>query len=253
MFFWQILLTSLLMLTLGIISAEAACPPGNPKSNRYILRDDNRCEGVVRQLSGESNTGPLRIISFTIANQNVNSGLDNFSTLPIKINSLSPISTPEITIQDLQTNYLLDELDFSSNSAKFDLSTNVLKRIPVNIDNLRSLANYYDEGSSPIWIPIILGNSSGKEYEFVLFTQYRASFPQLEIQAPNGRIVYRNPRSHFGSSGEVFFTWDGHDENGNQEPAGRYILHVSAVQEQEEAEENITISIPFEHNPQWLK
>lgn len=253
MFLWQVLLTSLLILTLGTISAEAACPPGNPRSNRYLRRDGNRCEGIVRQLPGESNTGPLRIISFTIVNQNANNRLDNIPTLPIRINYLNPISTPEITIQDLQTKYLLDELDFSPNSVSFDLPTDVLKRIPVNPDNLRSLANYFDEGSSPIWIPIILGNSSGNEYKFVLFTQYRASFPQLEIQAPNGRIVYQNPRPHFSPSGEVFFTWDGHDENGNQEPAGRYILHVSAVQEQEEAEENITISIPFEHDPQWLK
>lgn len=232
---------------------EAACPPGNPRSNRYLRRDNNRCEGATRQLPGESNTGPLRIISFTIVNQNVNNPLDDMPILPIKINHLNLIGIPEITIQDLETKYLLDELDFPPNSVSFELPTDVLKRIPVKLDNLRSLANYYDEGSSPIWIPIVLGNSSGTEYEFVLFTSYRSSFPQLEVTAPDGRIVYQNPRSQFSSSGEVFFTWDGNDQNGNEQPAGLYKLNVSAVQERELAEENITISIPFEHNPQWLK
>jgi hypothetical protein len=244
MFHFKVLLTSLLMLTMGAFSVQA-CPSGSPQSTRYIRRDNNRCEGVVRQLPGESQTGPLRIISLITRGASALGG-----TLVLRIPRLSGSGTPELTVQDLKTKYLLDELDFpqTSSSFNFNLPTGILKKVGVALGDLRASA-YVRVGNQLVFVPVIL-EQPGLEYEFVLFAKYRTSFPEIEISDSKGRIVYSNPRPNFRAPGEVFITW-----NGRKEPAGRYVLRIIAEQEQDgkPPQKRPPFIIPFEHNPNWLK
>ncbi|WP_035140243.1 hypothetical protein [Fischerella sp. PCC 9605] len=243
MFSYRVLLTSCLILTLSTLSVQA-CPNGSPESTAYIRRNSNRCEGIVRQLPGESQTGSLRIISLITHDS---STLGN--TVVLRIPRLSNSSKPELTAQSLKQNYLLDNLVFSQNFSNFtfNLPTNILKKVGISLDDIRVLASV-KLGNNFVFVPVILGQPAA-QYKFVLFTQYRASFPTLQIRNSNGQIVYSNPRPNFQSPGEVFIAWDG-----RKQPAGRYVLHIVGKQERDGRKpKEITRNINFEHNPGWLR
>lgn len=219
-----------------------ACENGNPESTSYIRRDNNRCEGIVRQLSGESSTGLFRIISLVIGT------ITSFgSDLTLNFPHLGS-GTIELRVQSLKANYLLDDVNFAPGSSSFRVPTKVLKQAQVPTDSLRTLA-WVSSGINVVYVPVILEQKSS-EYQFVFFTRGAASFPKLEIvRVKDGQIVYSKPRLYPQSAGEVFVNWDGH-----KQPPGRYELRITALQEQVgKPPKQLSQNITFEHNPGWFR
>lgn len=224
----KILLPSLLLLSLTPPAAQA-CPPGHPNSLAYILRDNNRCEGL-RDRRYASST--FSLISFFTGN------LNNYpDILTLRVPSISNVS-PTIEVQSFFRNYRLDSLVLRPGSKGFTflLNTTVLKRANVPIGSLRATA-YITRNSELIYFPVILGQPSGR-YEFVVYSPERTTFPTFEIRR-NNRAVFRNPR-RFPHQGQIHLFW----EYGNA-PAGTYELYMIDGKGQRR-------SFRFEHNPNWL-
>ncbi|MGI2907874.1 hypothetical protein [Tolypothrix sp. VBCCA 56010] len=227
--------TSLFIFGLSI--PAQACPSGNPKSTEYIRRDDNRCEGIKQRNSDRG----LRLISFATI------GINSYpNTLTLKIPSIAN-ATPDVRVQSLGKNYILDNVSLTSNNSLFTFSWNpfVLNQAQILPTSLRALADV-NLGSQVVYVPVILERPSG-QYQFVFYTPSRAKFPTFQIRR-NGKVIHTSPRNNF-QGGEVVFNWDGKNI-----PAGRYELYVIAEQEQiGRPPEKIPKQITFEHNPNWLR
>lgn len=221
----------------GLSIPAQACPSGDPKSTLYIRRDDNRCEGIKQRSSG----GGLRLISFATI------GIKSYpNTLTLKIPSIAN-ATPDVSVQSLGKNYILDNVSLTSNNSQFIFSWNpfVLNQAQILPTSLRALADV-NLDSQVVYVPVILQRPSG-QYQFVFYTPSRAKFPTVQIRR-NGKVIHTSPRNNF-QGGEVVFNWDGRNI-----PAGRYELYIIAEQEQiGRPPEKITKQIAFEHNPNWLR
>lgn len=249
---YKIILTSLLIFSFSCLKAQASCPQGNPDSTEYIRRQTpNRCEGIKPEpISGNS----LKFIS--IATRNITSLGNN---LTLQVPQLKGANKPVVTIKSLGDNYLyqLDDLSFSQNQNNsrflFSWSTNILKKANIPANSLRAAA-YYDFGNQPVYVPVILGQTSG-QYEFVFYSESRVRFISFQI-VPKGKgksTVYKtsspNPRD-----GETIFTWDGRQANRRQAPAGTYEMHyIAQIDQRNGRSERIERQVTFEHNPNWLK
>lgn len=228
--------SSLFILSLSTLPAQA-CSPGDPKSTAYIRRDGNRCEGIKKR---NVNRG-LRLISFATI------GIKSYpKTLSLKIPSIAKV-TPNVMVQSLGKNYILDKLSLRRNKFLFTFSWKpfILNQAQILPTSLRALANV-NLSSQVVYVPVILGRPLG-QYQFVFYTSNRAKFPTVQIRR-NGKVVHTQSRNNF-QRGEVVFNW-----NARNIPAGRYELYVIAEQEQiGRPPEKITRRIAFEHNPSWLR
>ncbi|MEH2425527.1 MAG: hypothetical protein V7K48_32925 [Nostoc sp.] len=240
---YKIILASLLILSLSHLSAAASCPEGNPKSTDYIHRKPpNRCEGIKeKQLSGNS----LNLISIATRN------LSSFgNTLTVQIPHLSGGNNPQVLVQSLGDNYhyQMDDLLLSNKDSRFSFSwdTYVLRQAKIPANSLCAVA-FYNLGSQPVYVPVILGQTSGK-YEFVFYSEDRVRFTNFEILSKDQPAIYSTSRPK-PRSGETIFTWDGRNA-----PTGRYELHyVAFIDRRGEPSDRIERRIVFEHNPNWLK
>lgn len=240
---YKIILASLLILSLSHLPAAASCPEGNAKSTDYIRRKPpNRCEGIKeQQLSGNS----LNLISIATRN------LTSFgNTLTVQIPRLSGGNNPQVLVQSLGDNYhyQMDDLLLSNKDSRFSFSwdTYVLRKAKIPANSLRALASY-NLGSQPVYVPVILGQTSGK-YEFVFYSEDRVRFTNFEILSKDQPAIYSTSRPN-PKKGETIFTWDGRNA-----PAGRYELHyVANIDRRNEPSDRIEREIVFEHNPNWLK
>ena len=244
---YKILLTSLLILSINPLSANAYCPQGNPRSTDYIRRKTpDRCEGIkVQPISGNS----LSLIS--IATRNINDYGDKIS---LQVPRIKKGNNPEVlvTSRDDKYNYILDDLLLSNNgeSFGFSLDTYVLKKANIPANKLRALASY-SLGSQKVYVPVTLAKSSGK-YEFVFCSQDRVRFTSLKIfpleNKKEDNPIYSTSRKT-ANSGEISFIWDG-----SKAPGGRYKLHyiafIDRINEPSDLIENVIV---FEHHPNWLK
>ncbi|MEH2330462.1 hypothetical protein [Nostoc sp.] len=240
---YKIILASLLILSLSHLPAAASCPEGNPKSTDYIQRKPpNRCEGIKEeQLSGNS----LSLISIATRN------LTSFGkTLTVQIPRISGGNNPQVIVKSLGDNYhyQMDDLLLSNNGSRFSFSwdTYVLRQAKIPANSLRAVASY-NIGAQPVYVPVILGQTSGK-YEFVFYSQDRVRFTTFEILSKGQPAIYSTSRPN-PKKGETIFTWDGRNA-----PSGRYELHyVANIDRRGEPSDRIERRIVFEHNPNWLK
>jgi hypothetical protein len=241
---YKIILASLLIFSISHLPAAASCPEGNPKSTDYIQRKPpNRCEGIKKEeLSGNS----LNLISIATRN------LTSFGkTLTVQIPRINGGKNPEVRVKSLGDNYhyQMDDLLLSNNGSRFSFSwdTYVLRQAKIPANSLRAVASY-NLGSQPVYVPVILGQTSGK-YEFVFYSQDRVRFTNFEIISKDkDQPPIYNTSSPKPRKGETIFTWDGNA------PAGRYELHyVAFIDRRDEASDRIERRIIFEHNPIWLK
>jgi hypothetical protein len=229
---YQFLFTSLFIFSLSSLPAQA-CPAGNPQTTAYIRRENNRCEGIQSRdvVSG------IYLISI------VTRGITSYpNLLTLQIPRLGD-STPDIKLESLSKNYLLDNLTLKPSQGRFtfNLKPDVLNKAKVTPNTLRALAEV-----NSVYLPVIIGQPS-KQYEFVFYTSHRSKFSTFEI-LHNSKVVYRNPRNN-AQDGEIVFTW-----NGTKAPAGHYEIHVIAEQELiGRPSEKFERRFHFEHNPNWLK
>ncbi|MDZ8091277.1 MAG: hypothetical protein RMZ42_04965 [Nostoc sp. DedQUE05] len=240
---YKIILASLLILSISHLPAAASCPEGNPKSTDYIHRKPpNRCEGIKEEeLSGNS----LNLIS--IATRNLTS-FDK--TLTVQIPRINGGKNPQVIVKSLGDNYhyQMDDLLLSNNGSRFSFSwdTYVLRQAKIPVNSLRAVA-FYNLGSQPVYVPVILGQTSGK-YEFVFYSQDRVRFTNFEILSKGQPAIYSTSRPN-PKKGETIFTWDGRNAL-----SGRYELHyVAFIDRRDEPSDRIERRIVFEHNPNWLK
>ncbi|MEH2026037.1 hypothetical protein [Nostoc sp.] len=239
---YKIILASLLILSVSHLPAAASCLKGDPKSIDYIQRKPpNRCEGIKEeQLSGNS----LSLISIATRN------LTSFAkTLTVQIPRISGGENPQVIVKSLGDNYhyQMDDLLLSNNGSRFSFSwdTYVLRQAKIPANSLRAVA-YYDLGSQPVYVPVILGQTSGK-YEFVFYSQDRVRFTTFEILSKDQPAIYSTSRPN-SKKGETIFSWDGNA------PAGRYELHyVAFIDRRDQPSDRIERRVVFEHNPNWLK
>jgi hypothetical protein len=239
---YKIILASLLILSVSHLPAAASCPQGNPKSTDYIQRKPpNRCEGIKEeQIGGNS----LTLIS--IATRNLTSFAN---TLTVKIPRISGGENPQVIVQSLGDNYhyQMDDLLLSNTASLFSFSwdTYVLRQAKITANSLRARA-FYNLDSQPVYVPVILGQTSGK-YEFVFYSQDRVKFTTFEIISKGKPAIYSTSRPN-PKKGETIFTWDGNA------PVGRYELHyVAFIERRDQPSDRIENRIIFEHNPNWLK
>lgn len=229
---YQLLFTSLFTFSLSTLPVQA-CPSGNPQTTKYIRRENNRCEGIE----------PRNIVSGINLISIATRGIISYpNLLTLQIPSLGN-STPEVKVQSLSKNYLLDNLSLKSSEGRFTfpLKPNVLNQAAVPPNTLRALASV-----NAVYLPVTIGQPSG-QYEFVFYTSRRAKFSTFEI-LDNGKLIHSNPRKN-AQIGEVVFTW-----NAGKVPAGRYQIHVIAEQERiGRPAEKFERRYYFEHNPSWLK
>ncbi|MEH1792520.1 hypothetical protein [Nostoc sp.] len=240
---YKTILVSLLIVSFSHLPAVASCPEGNPQSTDYIHRKPpERCEGIKEeQLSGNS----LSLISIATRN------LASFGkTLTLQIPQINGGKNPQVRVQSLDDkyHYQLDDLLLSKNGSGFSFSwdTYVLRKAKIPANKLRAVASY-SLNSQPVYVPVILGQTSGK-YEFVFYSQDRVRFTNFEILPQGEKAIYSTSRPN-SRSGETIFTWDGRNA-----PAGRYELHfVANIDRRNEPSDRIERRIVFEHNPNWLK
>ena len=231
----RILLVSLLFFSLfpNVASRANTCERGNFWSIAYILRDNNRCEGILeRNIAGDVLPD---LISFATSNI-----IEYPNNLKIQVPGDSK-QEPIISIQSFLKRYKLDELktEYLQPYFTFDLNTRTVlqhRRVQVPLSSLRSLA-FIIEDSEPIYVPVILEESSG-EYEFVIQCLQPTTFPVLEIRY-QGEPVFSDPRDN-PQQGHIRLTW-----NYENEPAGRYELYL-------ENSEGVSRTFPFEHDPNWF-
>ena len=225
-----------------ISSVQATCPVGDPQSTAYIYREKNRCEGIQSRnvVSG------INLIS--IVNRGITSSYPN--PLRLEIPRLDNIANnvPDLKLQSLAKNYLLDNLSLEKNrnSFSFNLKPDVLNKAKVPPSTLRALAEI-----ESVYLPVTIGKSSG-QYEFVFYSSRPSTFSTFEI-LHDSKVVYSSSRNST-EKGEVLFTWNGEQEKGKKAPIGRYEIHVIANQERiGRAAEKFERRYYFEHNPNWLK
>ena len=228
----NILFISLLLLSLFPRVANA-CEKGNPWSVAYLLRDNNRCEGIVeRNVAGDVLPD---LISFATSN------LTEYpNNLKIQVPGDSN-QEPIISIQSFLKRYRLDELktEYLQPNYTFDLNTRRVlqhRSVQVPLSSLRSLA-FIIEDSEPIYFPVILEESSDK-YEFVIQSLNSTTFPILEIRY-QGEPVFSDPRNN-PQQGHIRLIW-----NHQNQPAGRYELYL-------ENSEGVSRTFPFKHDPSWF-
>ncbi|MBW4454875.1 MAG: hypothetical protein KME55_20400 [Nostoc indistinguendum CM1-VF10] len=240
---YKIILASLLILSLSHLPAAASCPEGNPKSTDYIRRKPpNRCEGIKEEpLSSNS----LSLISIATRN------LASFgNTLTVQIPQINGGKNPQVIVKSLNDNYhyQMDDLLLSKNGSRFSFSwdTYVLRQAKIPANELRAVASY-SLGLQPVYVPVILGQTSGK-YEFVFYSENRVRFTTFEILPQGKKSIYSTSRPN-PKKGETIFTWDGRNA-----PTGRYeIRYVANIERRNEPSDRIERRIVFEHNPNWLK
>lgn len=240
---YKIIFASLLIFSISHLPTAASCPEGNPRSTEYIRRQPpNRCEGVkLEPLSGNS----LSLIS--IATRNLT---DFGKTLTLQVPQINGGKNPDVKVKSLDDkyHYQLDDLSLSKNGSRFSFSwdTYVLTQAKIPANKLRALA-YYSLGSQPIYVPVILGQSSG-EYEFAFYSENRVKFTSFKILSPGQETIYETKQPN-PKNGETTFTWDGRNA-----PAGRYeVRYVAFIDRRNETSDRIPGRIVFEHNPNWLK
>ncbi|WP_193196095.1 hypothetical protein [Nostoc sp. MG11] len=239
---YKIILASLLILSVSHLPAAAYCPEGDPQSTDYIRRKSpDRCEGIKEEpISGNS----LSLISIATRN------LASFGkTLTLQIPQINSGKNLQIKVKSLDANYhyQMDDLLLSDNGSRFSFSwdTYVLRQAQIPAKKLRALASY-SFGSQPVYVPVILGQTSGK-YEFVFYSESRVKFTTFEILTQGKKSIYRTSRLNL-KNGETIFTWDGNA------PSGRYELHyVAKIERRDKHPDRIERRIVFEHNPNWLK
>lgn len=223
------LLLTTFLLTLTPISAQAACPSGDPNKLNYIRRDNNRCEGMRDRRDA---SGSLALVSFVTSNL---SALPN----PLAIR-VAGSTSPNLEVQDLSRNYRLDEVKMnrSGNSAIFPLNTRILRSVGINVNSLLAVA-YVIRNASPVYYPTILGNAS-RSYTFVLYAPRPTSFRKIQIRRAGKSTLYLNTSLSQPREGQIPFQW-----SYGKAPAGSYELFV------EDSRGNPRRFL-FEHNPQWL-
>ncbi|AFY42345.1 hypothetical protein Nos7107_1705 [Nostoc sp. PCC 7107] len=230
---YKLLFTNLFIFSLSTLPSQA-CPSGNPQTIGYIRRDNNRCEGIQPR----DVVAGIKLIS--IATRGITS-YPNLITLQIpRLGN----TTPEVTVQSLSKNYLLNNLSLKQNQGlfTFPFKPDVLNKAAVPPNSLRALAKVDDS----VYVPVTIGKPSGR-YEFVFYTSRRATFPTFAILR-KGKVIYTSPRNNY-QNGEVVFTW-----NALKAPAGRYQIHVMAQQERiGRKDEPFERRYDFDHNPNWLK
>ncbi|MEH2405295.1 hypothetical protein [Nostoc sp.] len=229
---YQLLLTSIFLFSLSTLPAQAACNGGNPQSTAYIRRDNNRCEGIQ----------PREVVSGINLISLVTRGINKYPNLLTLLIPRLGNSTPEVTVESLNKNYLLDNLSLIQSQSRFTfpLKPDVLNKAAILPNTLRALAEV-----NSVYLPVTIGQPSG-QYEFVFYTSSRAKFSTFEILR-NSKVVYSSPRNN-AQHGEVIFTW-----NGRKATAGRYEVHVVAQQERiGRPPEKFDRRFKFEHNPNWL-
>lgn len=192
-------------IALSLAPGAIACPNGDPSTLAYILRDNNRCEGVTDR----PQSGYLRLISY--ATNGISDRWGN--SLSIRVNGTS---NPQVVVSSNQYRYQLDRFrsGSSSNGFRFQLPTNVLQRSGISPSRLLAIAK-----SSDRYYPVILNRATGS-YSIVLYLPGRTTIPTLELRNPSGQVVWSRPRTA-PVEGELRETWD----YGNA-PAGEYRLIV---------------------------
>ncbi|MEH2250612.1 hypothetical protein [Nostoc sp.] len=229
---YQLLLTSIFLFSLSTLPAQAACNGGNPQSTAYIRRDNNRCEGIQ----------PREVVSGINLISLVTRGINKYPNLLTLLIPRLSNSTPEVTVESLNKNYLLDNLSLIQSQSRFTftLKPDVLNKAAILPNTLRALAEV-----NSVYLPVTIGQPSG-QYEFVFYTSNRAKFSTFEILR-NSKVIYSSPRNN-AQHGEVIFTW-----NGRKAAAGRYEVHVVAQEERiGRPPEKFDRRFKFEHNPKWL-
>ncbi|BAY79562.1 hypothetical protein NIES25_60470 (plasmid) [Nostoc linckia NIES-25] len=231
---YKIIVASLLIFSFSHLPAAASCPEGNPQSTDYIRRQPpNRCEGLIENLSANT----LNLISIATRN------LSSFSkTLTLQVPQINGGQNPEVIVKSL------DDLLLSKNGSRFSFSwdTYVLRQAKIPANKLRAVASY-NLGSQPVYVPVILGQSSGK-YEFAFYSESRVKFISFKILSPSKETIYETKQPN-PKKGETIFTWDGRNA-----AAGRYQLrYVANIERRNEPSDRISRQIVFEHNPNWLK
>ena len=240
---YKIILTSLFILSLSHLPAAANCTEGNPRTTDYIRRKSpNRCEGIKRELLSGNSLTLISIVTRNIASYG--------KTLTLQVPQIRGGKNPQVLVQSFGDNYRyqLDDLSLSNNGSRFGSSwdTFVLREAKIPTNKLRALASY-NLGSQPVYVPAILGQTSGK-YEFVFYSGDRVKFVSFKIVSENQETIYSAPQTN-ARKGETVFTWDGRNA-----PAGRYTLkYVAKIDRRNQPSDRIPGEIVFEHNPSWLK
>ncbi|ARV63105.1 hypothetical protein BZZ01_18855 [Nostocales cyanobacterium HT-58-2] len=224
---WKPLLTSVFLLSFSPLVAQA-CPQGNPQSLAYILREDNRCEGLLPRQA--STTG------FDLISLSTGKAIDgNYpATLSIRVPITGNTPPEYFEIQSSYKNYLLNKVTFSPGAKgfTFPLKTTILQKAEIPSKSLEALA-FFKRNGKPIHIPVILGTVSDK-YDFILYSSERRSFPTVEIRS-NGRTFKLPPQKI--PKKYIYFTWSYQNA-----PPGIYELYLVDDQNQPR-------SFWFQHNP----
>ena len=226
------LLHGLLLFILSSTQVQA-CPQGRSRSNAYIRRDHNRCEGLVdRNITHRS----FGLVSFHTTNQK-----ELPKNLSIKVPGTGPIS-PDIAIQSFLRSYRLDKLDSyrQGSGFAFDADTKLLKRLMIPFSSLRATASIRSS-SSLLYYPVILGKA-GPRYTFILNAPRNTTIATVEIRRPQTPQPIWSRQLNPSSIGQIRFTWPS-----TRIPAGRYNLFVQDTNRPRQSR-----TLQFQHDPNWL-
>lgn len=224
---WKLLVINLSFLCFIPVSAQA-CPSGNPESNAYIRRDDNRCEGVISRNASRG----LRLTSFSTGE------LSN--KYPTKLDIRIPMkgkTPPELKLESYYRRYLLDKITLqrSPNGFSFPLKTTILQKAGIPSRSLRALSHIKRNGND-IYFPVVLGGVSN-QYQFVLYSSEGRSFPKIQIRY-QGKPVFTTSRKIPRKQHKIPWKY-------GKAPSGIYELYL-------EDSKNRVSKFRFQHNPNLL-
>ena len=236
---------ALLLSAFTLPTLALDCPKTGRFFTNYRQRNNNRCEGV--KLRGNINSGSIRLISLATK------GITQFSPhLTLRIPRRGNQAPSTVRLRSMGDRYQMDQprLTPSNTAYTFRFPTTVLTRSNVTPNELRGIAKYGGH-----YVPLQIGSTSSR-YEIVLFASVNTRIDTLTIRKPIGDQykTYSTTRRRSFRNGELKFSWNGQDQNGNTAPAGDYEIHYEATVERPgRSPEKKSRTIPFSHNPQWLQ
>lgn len=244
--FWiTALLTGSLIPVTSLPVYSQPCDSGIPSSTNYIFRGD-RCEGIQRGQVDQTRSGAFRLVSLATGKINSYS-----RELTLKIPANIP-KKPEVRVQSLQKDYLMDNASLQTNSPPyiFTWPSDILQQEGVSSHSLRAIAWTTLNSQNVLYLPVILGLQPSQYYEIAWYSRYRAKINRFDIiQSSNNKVVKNCPRPTLSPNQEVFCQWDGRN---HQE--GDYQIYVKGeLYPSNRPPRPLERRITFEHNPKWLR
>lgn len=144
-------------------------------------------------------------------------------TQPLGVEQMSQqMATLSTVQQSIETNKNLEKLVAMQNNSQASSATNLINK---EVEYLGS--DFYMSTSE-----------TEQKFSYTLGKDYQKAL--VQVSDDKGRVLYQVDKS--GASGEQAFVWDGKDNDGARVPAGKYVISVNGLNEDDQYENIATLT-----------